>query len=59
MKPDGQLTITLGEELEAFVRSEVERHAFASDSDYIRALVRERYEDQRAGTARDNLTPPC
>jgi antitoxin ParD1/3/4 len=52
MKTNGQLTVTLGEELEQFVRSEVQKRAFASNSEYIRDLVRERYEQQRARRTR-------
>ena len=52
MKSTGQLTVTLGEELEQFVRSEVQKRAFASNSEYIRDLVRERYEQQRARQTR-------
>ena len=43
MKPAGQMTVTLTDELEQFVRSEVSEGAFASNSEYIRELVRERY----------------
>ena len=43
MKPAGQMTITLTPELEQFVRSEVERGGFASDSEYVRDFLRERY----------------
>lgn len=43
MKPAGQMTITLTDELEQFVRCEVSEGAFASNSEYIRELVRERY----------------
>ena len=43
MKPAGQMTITLTPELEQFVRSEVERGGFASDSEYVRDVLRERY----------------
>jgi antitoxin ParD1/3/4 len=43
MKPAGQMTLTLTSELEQFVRDEVRRGAFASSSEYIRDLVRERY----------------
>lgn len=43
MKPAGQMTVTLTDELEQFVRSEVNEGAFASNSEYIRELVRERY----------------
>lgn len=52
MKTSGQLTVTLGEELEQFVRVEVQKRAFASNSEYIRELVRERYELQRNRQAR-------
>jgi antitoxin ParD1/3/4 len=52
MKSTGQLTVTLGEELEQFVRAEVQKRAFASNSEYIRDLVRERYEQQRARQTR-------
>lgn len=47
MKSNGQMTVTLGDELEQFVRAEVQKRAFASNSEYIRELVRERYEQQR------------
>ena len=50
MKPAGQMTLTLTSELEQFVRDEVKRGAFASSSEYVRNLVRERY--QRSATAR-------
>ena len=43
MKPDGQMTLTLTGELERFVRDEVQRGAYASSSEYIRDLLRERY----------------
>ena len=43
MKPAGQMTLTLTDELEQFVRSEVNEGAFASNSEYIRQLVREQY----------------
>src|SRR5450432_559327 len=45
MKPAGQMTLTLTEELEQFVRDEVRRGAFASSSEYVRTLVRERSEE--------------
>ena len=50
MKPQGQMTLTLTPELEKFVRDEAKRGAFASNSEYIRDLVRERYlkENERA-----------
>ena len=43
MKQPGQMTITLTDELEQFVRAEVSKGMFASNSEYIRDLVRERY----------------
>ena len=43
MKPAGQMTITLTPELEQFVRREVEKGGFASHSEYIRDVLRERY----------------
>lgn len=43
MKPAGQMTLTLTPELERFVREEVRGGAFASSSEYVRDLVRERY----------------
>ena len=50
MKPAGQMTLTLTSELEQFVRDEVKRGAFATSSEYVRDLVRERYlrEKERA-----------
>lgn len=53
MKPAGQMTLSLTRELEAFVREEVKRGAFASSSEYVRNLVREKYLDERA--RRDRL----
>jgi antitoxin ParD1/3/4 len=47
MKPAGQMTLTLTRELEQFVRDEVKRGAFASSSEYVRNLVRERYQRER------------
>jgi antitoxin ParD1/3/4 len=43
MKPAGQMTLTLTAELEQFVRDEVRKGAYASSSEYVRDLVRERY----------------
>lgn len=43
MKPAGQMTLTLTAELEQFVKDEVQRRAYASSSEYVRDLVRERY----------------
>ncbi|MDB5526430.1 MAG: addiction module antidote protein [Rhizobium sp.] len=42
MKPAGQMTLTLTAELEQFVRDEVQKRAYASNSEYVRDLVRER-----------------
>jgi antitoxin ParD1/3/4 len=47
MKPAGQMTLTLTSELEQFVRDEVKRGAFATSSEYVRDLVRERYLKQK------------
>jgi antitoxin ParD1/3/4 len=52
MKPAGQMTLTLTKELEQFVRDEVKRGAFASSSEYVRNLVRERYQRERDRTAK-------
>ena len=52
MKPAGQMTLTLTSELEQFVREQVKRGAFASSSEYIRDLVRERYVREREREAR-------
>lgn len=41
--PRGQMTITLTDELERFVREKVRGGAFATPSEYIRDLVRSRY----------------
>jgi antitoxin ParD1/3/4 len=50
MKPAGQMTLTLTPELEQFVRDEVKRGAFASSSEYVREIVRERYRKERDRT---------
>ncbi len=47
MKPAGQMTLTLTRELEQFVRDEVKNGAFATSSEYVRDLVRERYLKQK------------
>ena len=47
MKPAGQMTLTLTGELEKFVRDEVKRGAFASSSEYVRDMLRERYLKER------------
>jgi antitoxin ParD1/3/4 len=52
MKPAGQMTLTLTEELEQFVRDEVRNGAFASSSEYVRTLVRERYLKTRDRAAK-------
>ena len=52
MKPQGQMTLTLTPELEQFVRDEAKRGAFASNSEYIRDLVRERYLKESERTAK-------
>lgn len=52
MKPAGQMTLTLTKELEQFVRDEVRRGAFASSSEYVRDLVRERYMKGRDRAAK-------
>jgi antitoxin ParD1/3/4 len=44
MKPAGQMTLTLTAELERFVREQAKRGAFASSSEYVRTLIRERYQ---------------
>lgn len=52
MKPAGQMTLTLTVELEQFVREEAKRGAFASNSEYVRNLIRERYLQERDRAAR-------
>jgi len=52
MKPAGQMTLTLTPELERFVRDQVQRGAFASSSEYVRDLVRERYLKERDRAAK-------
>jgi len=46
------MTLTLTSELEQFVLEQVKRGAFASSSEYIRGLVRERYTRERDREAR-------
>ena len=46
------MTLTLTKELEQFVRDEVQRGAFASSSEYVRDLVRERYLRDRDRVAK-------
>lgn len=48
MKPAGQMTLTLTAELEQFVKDEVQKRAYASSSEYVRDLVRERYLKEKA-----------
>jgi antitoxin ParD1/3/4 len=52
MKPAGQMTLTLTPELERFVREEAREGAFASSSEYVRDLVRERYRQKRDAAVR-------
>ena len=46
------MTLTLTSELEQFVRDEVKRGAFATSSEYVRDLVRERYLKEKERTAK-------
>lgn len=50
--PTGQMTVTLTRELEQYVRDKVREGAFATPSEYIRDLVRERYLAERDQAAR-------
>jgi antitoxin ParD1/3/4 len=52
MKPAGQMTLTLTAELEQFVREEARRGAFASSSEYVRNLLRQRYQKERDRAAK-------
>lgn len=52
MKPAGQMTLSLTGELEEFVRQQVRDGAFASSSEYVRDLIRERYLAERDKAAR-------
>lgn len=47
MKSSGQMTLTLTDDLEQFVREQTRKGSFASNSEYVRALVRERYMQER------------
>ena len=47
MKPAGQMTLTLTPELENFVREEAQRGAFASNSEYVRDMLRARYRAEK------------
>lgn len=55
MKPAGQMTLTLTPELEDFVRQEVKRGAFATSSEYVRDLVRQRYRREKERTEKLRL----
>ena len=48
MKPAGQMTLTLTSELEQFVKDEVKKGAYASNSEYVRELVRSRYLEEKS-----------
>jgi len=50
--PRGQMTVTLTDELEKFVRDKVREGAFATPSEYIRDLVRTRYLAEHDRAAR-------
>jgi len=50
MKPAGQMTLTLTAELERFVKNEVQKRAYASSSEYVRDLVRERYLQEKSNS---------
>jgi antitoxin ParD1/3/4 len=50
--PTGQMTVTLTRELEQFVRDKVREGAFATPSEYMRDLVRERYLAEQERSAR-------
>ena len=52
MKPSEEVTLTLPEDLEQFVRDEVVRGAFASREDYVRELIRERFVKERDRVAK-------
>ena len=52
MKPAGQMTVSLTSELEQFVREQTRIGAYASHSEYVRDLVRERYLQERDRTAK-------
>lgn len=47
MKSSGQMTLTLTDDLERFVREQTRKGSYASNSEYVRALVRERYTQER------------
>jgi antitoxin ParD1/3/4 len=50
MTPAGRMTLMLGAELEQFVEEEARKRDYASTSEYVRDLVRERFlqEQDRA-----------
>ncbi|MGX7703903.1 type II toxin-antitoxin system ParD family antitoxin [Methylobacterium sp. Gmos1] len=50
--PSGQMTVTLTRELEQYVRDKVREGAFATPSEYIRDLVRDRYLAERDQAAK-------
>lgn len=52
MKSSGQMTLTLTDDLEQFVREQARKGSFASNSEYVRALVRERYLQERERESR-------
>ncbi len=43
-----KVTVTLEPDIEDFVRDQTERGSFASSSDYIETVLRERFERERA-----------
>ena len=47
MRSSGQMTLTLTDDLEQFVREQTRKGAFASNSEYVRTLIRERYFQER------------
>ncbi|MCO6391949.1 type II toxin-antitoxin system ParD family antitoxin [Aliihoeflea aestuarii] len=47
MRSAGQMTLTLTDDLEQFVREQTRKGAFASNSEYVRTLIRERYFQER------------
>ena len=51
MKPSGQMTLSLTSELEDFVRRQVRDGAYASSSEYVRDLIRERFLAERERVA--------
>ncbi|MHB2265561.1 ribbon-helix-helix domain-containing protein [Aliihoeflea sp. PC F10.4] len=47
MRSAGQMTLTLTDDLEKFVRDQTRKGAFASNSEYVRTLIRERFFEER------------